>query len=36
MNAFALTEEQQALCTGVREIAAGQLRPIAEAGSRAT
>jgi acyl-CoA dehydrogenase len=32
MTAFALTEEQQALCTRVREIAAGQLRPIAEAG----
>ena len=32
MTAFALTEEQQALCTGVREIAAAQLRPIAEAG----
>jgi len=32
VTAFALTEEQQALCTGVREIAAAQLRPIAEAG----
>jgi acyl-CoA dehydrogenase len=32
MTGFALTDEQQAMCAAVREIAAGQLRPIAEAG----
>jgi acyl-CoA dehydrogenase len=32
VSAFALTAEQQALTARVRELAAGQLRPIAEAG----
>jgi acyl-CoA dehydrogenase len=32
VNAFALTGEQRDLAAGVREMAAGQLRPIAEAG----
>jgi hypothetical protein len=32
VNAFALTEEQQAFAAQVRELAAGQLRPLAEAG----
>ena len=33
MTAFALTETQRAFADQVREIAAAQLRPIAEAGA---